>query len=146
MKKISIYTDGACKGNPGPGGWGAILCYNGKEKELSGFEAETTNNRMEITAVIKALEALKESCEVNLYTDSQYVCNAIDKGWAKKWQKNNWMRNKNEPALNKDLWEKLLKLLDSHNVKFNWVKGHAGHPQNERCDQLAVEQYLKHMN
>lgn len=146
MKKISIYTDGACKGNPGPGGWGAILCYNGKEKELSGFEAETTNNRMEITAVIKALEALKESCEVNLYTDSQYVCNAIDKGWAKKWQKNNWMRNKNELALNKDLWEKLLKLLDSHNVKFNWVKGHAGHPQNERCDQLAVEQYLKHMN
>lgn len=146
MKKISIYTDGACKGNPGPGGWGAILCYNGKEKELSGFEAETTNNRMEITAVIKALEALKESCEVNLYTDSQYVYNAIDKGWAKKWQKNNWMRNKNEPALNKDLWEKLLKLLDSHNVKFNWVKGHAGHPQNERCDQLAVEQYLKHMN
>lgn len=146
MKKINIYTDGACKGNPGPGGWGAILCYNGKEKELSGFEAETTNNRMEITAVIKALEALKESCEINLYTDSQYVCNAIDKGWAKKWQKNNWMRNKNEPALNKDLWEKLLNLLDAHTVKLNWVKGHAGHPQNERCDKLAVEQYLKHIN
>lgn len=143
MKKINIYTDGACKGNPGPGGWGAILRYNNTEKELSGYEPNTTNNRMEITAVIKALEALKESCEITLYSDSQYVCNAIEKGWAKKWQKNNWMRNKNEPALNPDLWEKLLNLLEKHKIKIVWVKGHAGHPENERCDKLAVEQYLK---
>ena len=145
MKKISIYTDGACKGNPGPGGWGAILCYNGKEKELSGFEAETTNNRMEITAVIKALEALKESCEVNLYTDSQYVCNAIDKGWAKKWQKNNWMRNKKESVKNPDLWKELYALCEKHKVTYNWVKGHAGHPENERCDTLAVNFYQQYL-
>ena len=143
MKKIEIFTDGACKGNPGPGGWGAILRYNGTEKELSGYEPNTTNNRMEITAVVKALEALKEPCEIELYSDSQYVCNAIEKGWAKKWQKNNWMRNKKEAALNPDLWEKLLGLLEHHKVKIIWVKGHAGHPENERCDRLAVEQYLK---
>lgn len=137
MKNIEIFTDGACLGNPGPGGWGVILRYNGKEKTLSGGEAETTNNRMEILAVIKALEALKEKCNIELYTDSQYVCNAINKGWAQKWKGNNWKRNKNEPALNSDLWEVLLNLLKEQNVKFNWVKGHAGHEENERCDTLA---------
>lgn len=137
MKNIEIFTDGACLGNPGPGGWGVILRYNGKEKTLSGGEAETTNNRMEILAVIKALEALKEKCNIELYTDSQYVCNAINKGWAQKWKGNNWKRNKNEPALNSDLWEVLLNLLEKQNVKFNWVKGHAGHEENERCDVLA---------
>lgn len=146
VKKVKIFTDGACKGNPGPGGWGAILRYNDKEKELSGYEPDTTNNRMEITAVVRALEALKEPCEITLYSDSQYVCNAIEKGWAKKWQKNNWMRNKKEAALNPDLWEKLLTLLEKHTVKIVWVKGHAGHPENERCDKLAVEQYLKNSN
>ena len=138
MKKVEIFTDGACKGNPGPGGWGAILRYNLTEKELSGGLLDTTNNRMELTAVIEALSALKEPCDIILYTDSQYVCNAITKGWAKKWQKNNWMRSKNEPALNKDLWEKLLALIDKHKIEFVWVRGHNGHPENERCDELAV--------
>ena len=142
MKKVEIFTDGACKGNPGPGGWGAILRYNGTEKELSGGFAETTNNRMELTAVIEALSALKEPCDIILYTDSQYVCNSITKGWAEKWKKNNWMRTKKEPALNKDLWEKLLLVLDKHNVKFIWVRGHNGHPENERCDRLAVNAAL----
>lgn len=144
MKNVEIFTDGACKGNPGPGGWGAILRCNGKEKELSGYEANTTNNRMEIMAVLKALEALKKPCNVTLCSDSQYVCNAIEKGWAKKWQKNNWMRNKKEPALNVDLWERLLQLLEAHNIKVVWIRGHAGHPENERCDKLAVGQYLAH--
>ena len=138
MKKVEIFTDGACKGNPGPGGWGAVLRYKGTEKEISGGEANTTNNRMELTAVIKALELLKEPCEVTLYSDSQYVCNALTKGWAKKWKANGWMRNKKEKALNPELWEVLLKLYDTHNVDIVWVKGHAGHPENERCDELAV--------
>lgn len=140
MKKVDIFTDGACSGNPGPGGWGAILRYNTVEKEISGGEANTTNNRMEITAVIEALAMLKEPCEVTLYSDSQYVCNALEKGWAKKWKANNWMRNKKDPALNPDLWERLLQLYDTHKVKIVWVKGHAGHPENERCDRLAVAQ------
>lgn len=144
MKEVEIFTDGACSGNPGPGGWGSILRYKGVEKELSGGEAETTNNRMEITAVIEALSVLKEPCQVTLYSDSQYVCNALKLGWAKKWQANNWMRNKKEPALNPDLWEKLLKLCNMHKLNIVWVKGHAGHPENERCDQLAVEQAKKH--
>ena len=139
MKTVDIFTDGACSGNPGPGGWGAVLRYNGHEKELSGGEAETTNNRMELCAVIYALEALKEPCEVNLYSDSQYVCNALTQGWAKKWRANGWMRNKKEKALNPDLWERLLDLCEKHTVHVNWVKGHAGHPENERCDRLAVE-------
>ncbi len=139
MKTVDIFTDGACSGNPGPGGWGAVLRYNGHEKELSGGEAETTNNRMELCAVIYALEALKEPCEVNLYSDSQYVCNALTQGWAKKWRANGWMRNKKEKALNPDLWERLLNLCEKHTVHVNWVKGHAGHPENERCDRLAVE-------
>ena len=140
MKNVEIFTDGACSGNPGPGGWGAILRYKGNEKELSGGAADTTNNRMEITAALQALTALKEPCNVTLYSDSQYVCNALKLGWAKKWKANNWMRNKKEPALNPDLWEKLLEQYDRHNVTVVWVKGHAGHPENERCDRLAVEQ------
>ena len=144
MKKVEIFTDGACKGNPGPGGWGAILRYKDVEKEISGGEADTTNNRMELTAVISALELLKEPCEVELYTDSQYVANAVNLGWAKKWKANGWMRNIKEKALNPELWEKLLNLLKKHSVKFNWVKGHAGHPENERCDRLAVAQAEKY--
>lgn len=138
LKQVEIFTDGACQGNPGPGGWGAILRYNGVEKELSGGEANTTNNRMELCAVIYALKALKEPCEVSLYSDSQYVCNALKLGWAKKWKSNNWMRNKKEPALNPELWEELLELYDKHVVTVNWVRGHNGHPENERCDRLAV--------
>lgn len=138
MKKVEIFTDGACKYNPGPGGWGAILRYQGHEKEISGFEAQTTNNRMEISAVLEALKLLKEPCEVTLYSDSQYVCNAISKGWAKKWKANNWMRTKKDPAVNADLWEELLAVADKHKLNIVWVKGHAGHPENERCDKLAV--------
>ncbi len=145
MKKVEIFTDGACKGNPGPGGWGAVLRYNGVEKEISGGEANTTNNRMELTAVIRALEMLKEPCEVVLCTDSQYVSNAIKLGWAKKWKSNNWMRNKKEKALNPELWDRLLSLCDIHNVEIIWVKGHAGHPENERCDRLAVAAAEKYM-
>ncbi|MEE0857960.1 MAG: ribonuclease HI [Acutalibacteraceae bacterium] len=144
MKNVEIFTDGACSGNPGPGGWGAILRYNKFEKEISGGEAKTTNNRMEITAVMEALAMLKEPCNVTLYSDSQYVCNALTKGWAKKWRANNWMRNNKEPALNPDLWEKLLDLYEKHNVTVVWVKGHAGHPENERCDRLAVAQVKKY--
>lgn len=138
MKKVEIFTDGACKGNPGPGGWGAILRYGAAEKEISGGEKNTTNNRMEISAVLEALKCLKEPCEVTLYSDSQYVCNALNLGWAKKWKANNWMRNKKDPALNVDLWDELLKLCDKHKMNIIWVKGHAGHPENERCDRLAV--------
>lgn len=143
MKQVDIFTDGACKGNPGPGGWGAILRYGEKEKEISGGEAETTNNRMEISAVMEALKCLKEPCEINLYSDSQYVCNAIKLGWAKKWKSNNWMRNKKDPAQNADLWQEILKLCDVHKLNVIWVKGHAGHPENERCDRLAVAQAAK---
>lgn len=140
-KYVEIFTDGACSGNPGPGGWGAILRYGDKEKELCGGEKETTNNRMELTAVIEALGALKEPCIVKLTTDSKYVCDAILNGWVYSWQKNGWKKADKKPALNVDLWEKLLPLLDRHEVKFNWVKGHNGHRENERCDQLAVSFY-----
>ena len=144
MKKhVEIFTDGACSGNPGPGGWGAVLRYQGREKELSGGEASTTNTRMELSAVIAALEALKEPCQVTLTSDSKYVIDAIEKGWARKWRANGWMRNKKDPALNPDLWGRLLDLLDQHEVTFVWVKGHAGHPENERCDALAVAQSAK---
>lgn len=141
MKKIEIYTDGACSGNPGKGGWGAVLVYNGIEKELSGGELETTNNRMELTAVIEALSKLKEPCEVTLTTDSKYVCDAINKGWLNSWKNNNWKKADKKPALNVDLWQKLLPLLETHRVEFCWVKGHNSHPYNERCDSLAVSFY-----
>lgn len=138
MKKVQIYTDGACSGNPGPGGWGAILMYGGAKKELSGGEMETTNNRMELLGVINALESLKEPCQVTLHTDSQYIVNAINQGWAVKWRANGWMRNKKEPAKNPDLWETLLGLCEKHDVSFVWIKGHAENEYNNRCDQLAV--------
>lgn len=141
MKKVEIYTDGACSGNPGKGGWGAVLVYGEKEKELSGAEKDTTNNRMELTAVIEALGALKQPCNVVLTTDSKYVCDAINKGWVYSWKKNGWKKSDKKPALNVDLWEKLLPLLEKHNVEFVWVKGHNGHPYNERCDALAVSEY-----
>ncbi len=140
MKKVEIFTDGACSGNPGPGGWGAILRYNGVEKELSGGAADTTNNRMELSAVIFALKALKEPCLVTVTTDSKYVYESITKGWVYSWQKNGWRKADKKPALNVDLWKELLELLDKHQVTLNWVKGHNEHPENERCDRLAVAQ------
>lgn len=138
-KSVQLYTDGACSGNPGPGGYGAILVYNAHRKEISGGYRETTNNRMEIMAVLKGLELLKESCQVTVYTDSKYVSDAMKLGWVERWKANGWMRNKKEPALNVDLWEEMLELCQKHDVRFEWVKGHAGHPENERCDKLATE-------
>ena len=138
MKHVDIYTDGACRNNPGHGGWGAILVYEGREKELSGGEELTTNNRMELSAVIAALSALKEPCEVKLTTDSQYVVNAIEKGWLESWRNNGLKKSDKGKVLNVDLWEKLIELLDRHSVEFVWVKGHNGHPYNERCDVLAT--------
>ncbi len=143
IKQVFIYTDGACSGNPGPGGWGAVLQYNGNKKELSGGERETTNNRMELTACIEALRALKEPCEVKLTTDSKYVCDSVTKGWVYGWRKNGWRKSDKKPALNVDLWEKLLSELSRHKVEFFWIKGHDGHPQNERCDALAVAERKK---
>lgn len=143
MKKVDIYTDGACSGNPGKGGWGAVLVYGKHEKELSGGEAQTTNNRMELTAVIRALEELKEPCEVVLTTDSRYVCDAINKGWLQAWMLKGWRKADKKPVLNVDLWQALLPLLEKHQITFVWVKGHAGHPYNERCDSLAVGEYQK---
>ena len=143
MKNVEIFTDGACKGNPGPGGWGAILRYKGTEKEISGGEAETTNNRMEITAVIEGLRALKEPCSVDVYSDSKYVVDAVNLGWAVKWRANGWMRTRKDKALNPELWQELLSLLEIHDVRFHWVRGHNGHPENERCDALAVAQINK---
>ena len=138
MKLVEIYTDGACSGNPGPGGWGAILRYGGREKELSGGEAMTTNNRMELTAVIAALEALKESCIVELWSDSKYVVDALSLGWAEKWRANGWKKPDKKTALNPDLWEKLLTLAAEHEMHYHWVKGHADNEYNNRCDALAV--------
>ena len=138
MKTVTIYTDGACSGNPGPGGWGAILSYNGREKELSGGERQTTNNRMELTAVISALEALREPCAVELYSDSKYVIDALSKGWAESWRKKNWIKSDKKPALNPDLWERLLDLTAVHTMRYHWVKGHADNEYNNRCDALAV--------
>ena len=137
-KAVEIYTDGACSGNPGPGGWGAILRYNGAEKELSGGEAQTTNNRMELTGVIMALLALKESCIVELYSDSKYVIDALEKGWAWGWRKKGWVKSDKKPALNPDLWETLLNLTMQHEMRYHWVKGHAQNEYNNRCDALAV--------
>lgn len=138
MKHVVIYTDGACEPNPGPGGYGIVLIYNGHKKELSGGFRLTTNNRMEIYSAIKGLEALKEPCQVKLYSDSEYVVKAIREGWAKRWKENDWWRTNKERAVNADLWEKLLKLCEIHQVEFDWVKGHAGLPENERCDRLSV--------
>ena len=143
MKTVSIYTDGACSGNPGPGGWGAILRYQGVEKELSGGEALTTNNRMELSAVIAALQALKEPCVVELYSDSKYVIDALDKGWARAWREKNWTRADKKPALNPDLWETLMDLTDRHEMRCHWVKGHADNEYNNRCDRLAVSEREK---
>lgn len=144
MKEVEIFTDGACSGNPGPGGWGAILRCEGREKELSGGEAHTTNNRMELTGVIEALSALKYPCKVRLTTDSKYVVDSITKGWAIGWRKRGWKKSDGQPALNPDLWQRLLELLEVHEVEFCWIKGHAGHAENERCDRLAVEQRDKY--
>lgn len=138
-KQVNIYTDGACSGNPGPGGYGVVMVYNQHRKELSGGYNHTTNNRMEITAAIRGLEMLKVPCIVTLYSDSKYLIDAIEKGWVKKWESNGWKRNKTEKALNVDLWKKLMPLLEMHTVEFKWVKGHAGHPENERCDELATQ-------
>ena len=138
MKKVVVYTDGACMGNPGPGGYGAILTYRGTEKCLSGGEFQTTNNRMEIMAVLAALEALREPCLVEVISDSRYVVDAIEKGWLCAWQANGWKKADKKPVLNVDLWQRLLPLLQRHEVKFTWIKGHAGHPYNERCDAMAV--------
>jgi ribonuclease HI len=138
MKSVEIFTDGACSGNPGPGGYGVILKSNGNTKELSQGFKNTTNNRMELRAVIEGLKALKEKCNVLVYSDSKYIVDAVEKGWARRWEANNWYRNKKEKALNIDLWLDLLDLLDKHQVRFRWVKGHAGHPENELCDQMAV--------
>jgi ribonuclease HI len=137
MKTITLYTDGACSGNPGPGGCGVVLLYKNHRKELSSGYRLTTNNRMEILSVIIGLESLKEPCKVDLYSDSRYVVDAIEKGWAKRWRQNGWKRNKNDPALNADLWERLLDLLDKHQITCHWVRGHTGNPENERCDELA---------
>mgnify|MGYP002574288900 FL=1 len=140
IKKVEIFTDGACSGNPGPGGYGVILRFGEHTKELSGGEHETTNNRMELTGVITGLSALKEPREGTLTTDSKYVVDSITKGWVYGWQKKGWIKSDKKPALNVDLWKQLLPLLEKHKVNFVWVKGHAGHPENERCDQLAVIQ------
>ena len=138
MKEIQVYTDGACSGNPGPGGYGAILVWNGHEKELSEGFAETTNNRMELTAVIVALEAIKLPCKVTVTSDSKYVVDAIEKGWLDSWRRHGWRKADGKPALHAELWERLYTQLERHEVSFVWVKGHAGHPYNERCDRLAV--------
>ena len=138
MKHVDIYTDGACRFNPGPGGWGAILVYKGIERELSGGEAETTNNRMELTAAVKALAALKEPCEIDLTSDSKYLVDGITKGWAVGWRAKGWKLASGKPAQNVDLWQELLGLLEKHSVTLHWVKGHEGHPYNERCDALAT--------
>ena len=144
MKTVELFTDGACSGNPGPGGYGIVLRYGTVEKELSGGDASTTNNRMELSAVIVGLSALKEPCKVILTTDSRYVVDAVTKGWVYGWKKRGWVKADKKPALNSDLWEKLLPLLEKHDVTFNWVRGHAGHPENERCDRLAVAERDKY--
>ena len=143
MKTVTLYTDGACSGNPGPGGWGAILSYNGFERELSGGECNTTNNRMELTAVIRGLQALKEPCIVELYSDSKYVIDALQKGWAVGWRKRGWIKSDKKPALNPDLWEVLLNLAEVHRLNYHWVKGHGSNPKNNRCDELAVNEWKK---
>ena len=143
MKQVTIYTDGACSGNPGPGGWGAVLLYGKHKKEISGGEASTTNNRMELTAVISALSLLKEPCQVELYSDSKYVIDALEKGWAWGWKKRGWVKSDKKPALNPDLWDTLLTLTQKHEVHYHWVKGHGQNEKNNRCDELAVAESKK---
>lgn len=143
MKHVTIYTDGACSGNPGPGGYCAILIYNGAEKELSGGDANTTNNRMELMGAIAALEALKEPCRVDLYSDSKYLVDGITKGWARGWRTRGWIKSDKKPALNPDLWDKILNLTDTHDVSLHWVKGHAENEYNNRCDEIAVAEAAK---
>ena len=143
MKTVTLYTDGACSGNPGPGGWGAILEFMGHEKEMSGGEASTTNNRMELTAVIMGLRALKEPCVVELYSDSKYVIDGLQKGWAESWRKRGWVKSDKKPALNPDLWGELLDLTEKHTLHYHWVKGHAENEKNNRCDELAVAEWKK---
>lgn len=144
MKTVTIYTDGACSGNPGPGGWGAVLLYGCHRRELSGGEPNTTNNRMELTAVISALELLKEPCEVELWSDSKYVIDGLQKGWAKGWKARGWIKSDKKPALNPDLWERLLALTETHTLRYHWVKGHADTAENNRCDELAVAESRKY--
>ncbi len=144
-KEVYIYTDGSCSGNPGPGGWAAILRYGATEKEISGGEPETTNNRMELIAVISALELLKEPCRVRLYSDSRYVCDSVSKGWARSWKAKGWKRADKSPAKNSELWDRLLALLDVHEVEFFWVRGHAENEYNNRCDKLAVAESKKYL-
>ncbi|MFB0516408.1 MAG: ribonuclease HI [Candidatus Neomarinimicrobiota bacterium] len=147
LPQVTLYTDGACSGNPGPGGWAAILQYGGREKELAGKADNTTNNRMELTAIIKGLEALKKPCRVILYSDSRYVVDAIEKGWLESWMERGWRKivkkGRGQPVLNVDLWERLVALLQVHKVEFHWVRGHEGHPENERADRLAVSMITK---
>ncbi len=139
MKKVEIFTDGACSGNPGKGGYGVILRYKGIKKEISGSESQTTNNRMELMAAIVGLEMLKEPCQVTLYSDSKYLVDSIKKGWVYDWKKNNWLKKDKKKALNVDLWDRLLKQLERHKIEFVWVRGHNDHPENERCDKLATD-------
>ena len=143
MKNVTLYTDGACSGNPGPGGWGAILEYMGHEKEFSGGEENTTNNRMELTAVIEGLSKLKEPCIVELYSDSKYVIDGLQKGWAEGWKKRGWIKSDKKPALNPELWDQLLTLTHIHQMRYHWVKGHAENPKNNRCDEMAVAEWKK---
>ncbi|MCI9194875.1 MAG: ribonuclease HI [Angelakisella sp.] len=143
-KTVHLYTDGACSGNPGPGGWGAVLIYGEARKELSGGERDTTNNRMELTAAIRGLQALREPCRVILTSDSRYLVDAVTKGWLRSWQRRGWKKAGNDPVLNVDLWQQLLPLLEQHQVEFVWVKGHAGHPENECCDRMAVAESAKY--
>ena len=145
MKEVTIYTDGACSGNPGPGGWGAILEFRGVEKEISGFEAETTNNRMELTAAYEALAMLKEPCIVHLYSDSAYLVNGFLQNWIVNWQKNGWKNSKKEPVLNSDLWKALIKLNNTHKITWIKVKGHSDNEKNNRCDKLATDEIKKHI-
>ena len=145
MKVVQLYTDGACKGNPGPGGYGTILRYSGREKEISGGERATTNNRMELMAAIAGLEALTEPCEVTLYSDSKYLVDSVTKKWVYGWKANGWKKSDKQPALNVDLWERLLLMLEKHRVTFVWIRGHNGHEFNERCDKLAVAEAEKYM-
>lgn len=143
MKTVTLYTDGACSGNPGPGGWAAILLYGEYKKEMSGGERSTTNNRMELTGVIRGLQALNQPCTVELYSDSKYVIDALQKGWAVGWRKRGWVKSDKKPAQNADLWEVLLQLCEYHTVNLHWVKGHASNPMNNRCDEMAVAEWKK---